>query len=198
MTLKRLDRYAKGRITNCEGLNVSREKNFYEKLNTKKIEDIPADTIQILSNPVHLEEKNKDLLNAIIKVNKATMRDGKHIPATGAIKTAIATESASLNTIDFGGENGAPKKGEVWAISAMTIENVSGGSGDVIYEVLVTDGTESQSIVKRTQTTPPVNLNQELEYPHRLEIDSNVQLRFSATRSGLTAAKIQVYAYRLY
>jgi len=174
------------------------DRKFFEQLNTLKVEDAPGDSIQALSNPVHLQESNKSVLDAIIKVNKAILRDGKHIPGTASIKTGTATESGTRTTIDFGGTDGAPKKGEVWGISAMTIESVAGGSGDATYEVFVVDGSEIQSVVKRAQTTPPVHLNQELEYPHGLEIDENIILQFSATRSSLSSAKIQVYASRLY
>jgi hypothetical protein len=174
-----------------------REKRFFQGLNTKKVSDVPSSAIKTLSDPVSLEGQNKEVLQSIVLVNEATMRDGNHIPATGSIKTGTATESGTRATIDFGGTNGNPSKGEVWGISAMTIESVAGGSGDVIYEVFVGDGTELQSVVKRTQTTPPVHLNQELEYPHGLEIDENMTLQFSATRASLSSAKIQVYAYRL-
>ena len=146
---------------------MASDKNFFDQLNTKTIGDNAASTVQALSNPVHLQSSNKELLDAIIQVNRAGMRDaGQHIP-------------------------------EVWAISAMTIESVAGGSGDVTYEIFVGDGTELQSVVKRAQTSPPVHLNQELEYPHGLEIDENLTLQFSATRSSLSAAKIQVLTYRI-
>tara|TARA_R110002096_G_scaffold361203_1_gene554314 strand:- start:1711 stop:2247 length:537 start_codon:yes stop_codon:yes gene_type:complete len=177
---------------------VASDKNFFDQLNTKTIGDNAASTVQALSNPVHLQSSNKELLDAIIQVNRAGMRDaGQHIPATSSIKTATATESGTRVTIDFGGDGGSPSKGEVWAISAMTIESVAGGSGDVTYEIFVGDGTELQSVVKRAQTSPPVHLNQELEYPHGLEIDENLTLQFSATRSSLSAAKIQVLTYRI-
>jgi len=173
------------------------DKKFYEQLNTFTIGDNPASTVQLLSNPVHYQASNKEILDAIIQVNRAGMRDGQHIPATASIKTATATESGTRVVIDFGGTDGNPSKGEVWAITAMTVETVVGGSGDVIYEVFVGDGTELQSVVKRTQTSPPVNLNQELEYPHGLEIDENNSLQFSATRISLSSSKIQVLAYRI-
>jgi len=177
---------------------VASDKKFYEQLNTLKVEDAPADTIQLLSNPVHLEENNKSVLDAIIQVNKATMRDGKHIPATSAIKTGTATESGTRTTIDFGGTDGAPKKGEVWRIISMTIESVSGGSGSVTYDIYLLNGSEIQAIAKRSVTSPPVIINDEVEYPAGLEIDENTILQFTATRSSLTSSKIQVYAYRLY
>lgn len=176
---------------------MASDKNFFEQLNTKTIGDNAASTVQALSNPVHIQSSNKEVLDAIIQVNRAGMRDGQHIPATSAIKTADATESGTRVIIDFGGDGGSPSQGEVWAISAMTIESVAGGSGDVTYEVFVGDGTELQSVVKRAQTSPPVHLNQELEYPHGLEIDENNTLQFNATRSSLSAAKIQVLTYRI-
>ena len=173
------------------------DKRFYEQLNTFTIADNPASAVQQVSNPVHYQSSNKEVLDAIIQVNRAGMRDGQHIPATSSIKTATATESGTRTTIDFGGVDGAPAKGEVWGIESMTIESVAGGSGDVVYDIFVGDGTELQNVCKRTQTRPPVHINQELEYPHGLEIDENLTLQFSATRSSLSAAKIQVLTYRI-
>ena len=69
------------------------DKRFYEQLNTFTIADNPASAVQQVSNPVHYQSSNKEVLDAIIQVNRAGMRDGQHIPATSSIKTATATES---------------------------------------------------------------------------------------------------------
>lgn len=164
---------------------------IWDQLNTKTIADNAGTEIQVQSNPVHLQESNRLKLQDIHLINRATLRDGSPIPATSVIATATATDSGNRVIIK------QPEIGEVWRVIAMTIESVAGGSGDVTYEVFVGDGTELQSILKRTQTTPPVNLNQELEYPDGLTLDSNNTLQFSATRTSLTSAKIQVLMTRI-
>jgi len=171
---------------------VASDKKFYEQLNSKIIGELDALTIQTLSNPVHLESGNKSILDAINLVNNASFRsDGGPLPATSVIATATATESGTRVVIK------QPQLGEIWRVIAMTIESVAGGSGDVVYDIFVGDGTELQNITKRTQTSPPVHINQELEYPAGLTIDSNNSLQFSATRSSLSSAKIQVLMTRI-
>lgn len=178
---------------------MASDKKFYEQLNTFTIADNPASTVQLLSNPVHYQSSNKELLDAIIQVNRAGMRDGQHIPATASIKTATATESGTRVVIDFGGDGGSPSKGEVWRISAMTIATVAGGTGTVIYEVFVGEGSELQSIVKKSvsDSTVPIHMNVEGEYPVALELDENNTLQFNATRTSLSSCKIQVLTYRI-
>ena len=171
---------------------MATDKKFYEQLNSKIVGDLDALTIQTLSNPVHLESGNKSILEAIKLVNNASFRtDSGPLPGTSIIATATATESGTRVVIK------APQVGEVWRVISMTIESVAGGSGDVIYDIFVGDGTELQNVCKRTQTTPPVHINQELEYPAGLTLDSNNSLQFSATRSGLSSAKIQVLMTRI-
>lgn len=171
---------------------MATDKKFYEQLNSKIIGELDALTIQTLSNPVHLESGNKSILEAIKLVNNASFRsDGGPLPGSSVIATATATESGTRVVIKN------PQVGEVWRVIAMTVESVAGGSGDVTYEVFVGDGTELQSIIKRAQTSPPVNLNQELEYPAGLTLDSNNTLQFSATRTSLSSAKIQVLMTRI-
>ena len=176
---------------------MASDKKFYEQLNTFTIADNPASTVQLLSNPVHYQASNKEVLDAIIQVNRAGMRDGQHIPATSSIKTATATESGTRTTIDFGGVNGAPSKGEVWRVISMTIASVAGGSGSVTYDISLLNGSEIQYIAKRAVTSPPVIINDEVEYPAGLELDENTILQFTATRTSLSSAKIQVYCYRI-
>ena len=175
------------------------DKNFFEQLNTKTLGDNAASTIQALTDPVHLQKSNSDLLDSIIQVNRASLRDGQHIPGTSSIKTATATESGTRVVIDFGGDGGSPQKGEVWRISAMTIATVAGGTGTVIYEVFVGEGSELQSIVKKSvsDSTVPIHMNVEGEYPVALELDENNTLQFNATRTSLSSCKIQVLTYRI-
>jgi len=59
---------------------VASDKNFFEQLNTKTLGDNAASTVQALANPVHLQSSNKEVLDAIIQVNRAGMRDGLPIP----------------------------------------------------------------------------------------------------------------------
>lgn len=181
------------------------ERNFYNQLNSLKISEAMGDApkVQALVNPVNLEAQNASLLGAINLVNAALMRDGRHIPNTGRIFTTTATESGVKTLVDFGGNGGAPAEGEVWRIICCTVESVAGGSGSVTHTLWLSGAvgsgfaSQSQQIAKRAVTSPPVILNEEVEYPNALEIDEKMRLYYMAERSSLTSAVLQVYAYRL-
>ena len=94
---------------------------FYEQLNTKTIEDNDATSVQGLSNPVHLEKNNEQLLNSIKLVNDATLRsDGGIIPGTVALKVADFTDNEDHTVV-------TPAAGEVWRI-LMPVAKVTSGS----------------------------------------------------------------------
>ena len=103
---------------------MASDKKFYEQLNTLKVEDAPATTIQLMSNPVHLQESNKAVLDAIIQVNKATLRsDGGPIPGTGQVKKVDIAADTTGHTSVF-----QPEKGEVWLISTISVVPTATGT----------------------------------------------------------------------
>lgn len=110
-----------------------RKDNFYKNLNTKKVGDSPADSINVVSRDVNLEKDNIEVLDSIIKVNKATLRDGGYIPMTGAIKT-VSVNEADNNKVIF-----QPQDGEVWSLLAASHTYSSSGQNGA--NLMLTDGT---------------------------------------------------------
>lgn len=108
---------------------MSKDKQFFEQLNTKTISDSPSTEIQSQSNPVHLERSNKELLSSIKLVNDATLRsDGGPIPDTQKIEAV--TVSDDTRTVAF-----SPQKGEVWSVMNITASrsNITGSAGVTLY-----------------------------------------------------------------
>ena len=114
---------------------MASDKNFFQQLNTKKISDIPSSDIQLLSNPINLESGNKEVLSSIKLVNDASMRDGRHIPATSEIATGTPAESGVKVDVK------TPARGEVWEIDTASMESLTGGSGDAGFSFFVTQGS---------------------------------------------------------
>lgn len=116
---------------------MSKDKDFFEQLNTKTIEDSPATTIQSQSNPVHLERSNKELLSSIKLVNDATLRSsGNAIPNTQVLEQTILANNgtdASDRTVVF-----TPEKGEVWSLDLAGASR-SGGSGSVVHQLYLAE-----------------------------------------------------------
>ena len=108
---------------------MASDKKFYEQLNTFTIADNPASTVQLLSNPVHYQASNKEVLDAIIQVNRAGMRDGSPMPGTGTVKQS-PTVTDDTRTVAF-----APEKGEVWQVQSITRSagNITGAAPVTLY-----------------------------------------------------------------
>lgn len=117
---------------------MSKDKQFFEQLNTKTIADSPATTIQSQSNPVHLEKGNKEILSSIKLVNDATLRsDGGIIPGTIALKVANFTDNEDHTVV-------APASGEIWRI-LMPVAKVTSGSVSTTptYQIWIKDTATS-------------------------------------------------------
>ena len=107
------------------------DKNFFEQLNSKTIGDLEAETVQALSNPVHLQQSNKELLQAIILVNKATMREYIPMPDQGKdVQT-----SGDADRIQF-----RPNSGEVWKLCCGDILETAAGTFTVGFQLRDSDG----------------------------------------------------------
>mgnify|MGYP003650408108 CR=1 FL=1 len=156
-------------------MNVVSDKNFFEQLNTKTLGDNAASTIQALTDPVHLEKSNSDLLDSIIQVNEAGMRDGSPIPATAIITTVTVTDSTRTILL-------APSKGEVHqflGISAYT----DGGSGSRTYNMHLGDANGELVYFYYTSTTDSgVLLSGDSNYPgFPLFLDEGMSLQVTTT-----------------
>ena len=111
---------------------------FYSQLNTKTIEDNDAISLQGLSNPVHLEKENEQLLSSIKLVNDSILRsDGAIIPDTITFKTSIFTDNAQVRVLK-------PERGEVWKILLPVARTIAGSiSTTPAYELWVRGSLES-------------------------------------------------------
>ena len=74
---------------------------------------------------------------------------------------------------------------------------MAGGSGDVTYDLYILYESTLMSLVKRTQTSPPVHILNEVEWPGAFTIDENVTFQWSATRSSLSESTIEVLMHRV-
>lgn len=169
-------------------MNVASDKNFYANLNTKVISDAPSSDIQLLSNPINLESANKGVLDAVIQVNAATMRDGRHIPGTSEIATAATTESGTRVVVK------TPAKGEVWEIDTAGISSLTGGSGNAVCSFFITEGSEIMLVGSLTTDTFPAVIGASMR---GLQIDENNTLQVSVTRSSLSDGNAQVLLYKV-
>ena len=83
---------------------------IWDQLNTKTIADNAGTEIQVQSNPVHLQEQNRQDLADIKLINDATLRsDNGLIPGTISLAVANFTDNGTETIV-------APVKGEVWKI----------------------------------------------------------------------------------
>ena len=149
------------------------DKNFFDNLNTKTLGDNAASTIQALTDPVHLQKSNSDLLDSIIQVNEAGMRDGSPMPDTGVINTVTVTDNT--RTIIF-----TPEKGEVHqflGISGYT----TGGSGSRVYQLYLGDGDGELVLFFYYSTTDTnIILSGDTNYPDfPLFLTSNMMMQIS-------------------
>ena len=167
---------------------MASDKNFFQQLNTKKISDIPSSDIQLLSNPINLESGNKEVLSSIKLVNDASMRDGRHIPATSEIATGTPAESGVKVDVK------TPARGEVWEIDTASMESLTGGSGDAVCSFFVTQGSESMLVGSLTTDAFPTVFGASMR---GIQIDENNTLQFSATRSGVSDGKVSVLMFKV-
>ena len=94
---------------------------IWNQLNTKTIADNPGTEIQVQSNPVHLQEQNRQDLSDIKLINDATLRsDNGLIPGTISLAIANFTDNGTETVV-------APSKGEIWRIM-MPVAKVTAGS----------------------------------------------------------------------
>jgi hypothetical protein len=120
---------------------VASDKNFFEQLNTKTIGDNAASTIQALSNPVHIQSSNKEVLDAIIQVNRAGMRDGLPIPKTGSVEQVLDNDSGAWFEIC------RPSAGEVYQVGQIGIGSITGRSGNLTLYIRISDEVNGTSVI---------------------------------------------------
>lgn len=123
------------------------DKSFFEQLNTKTLGDHSGSTIQALTNPVHLQKSNSDLLDSIIQVNAASMRDGSVMPDQGK----VVQTSGDADRIQF-----QPNPGEVWLFIGGDWLSTSGTSS---MNVQLTDSDGNTTLLFNESTSGQVPLS---------------------------------------
>ena len=89
---------------------------IWDQLNTKTIADNAGTEIQVQSNPVHLQEQNREDLSDIKLINDANLRsDGGPIPGTAQVVSSGEQSSNQTKLVLL-----APAKGEVWMVCALS------------------------------------------------------------------------------
>ena len=107
---------------------------IWDQLNTKTIADNAGTAIQVQSNPIHLQEQNREDLADIKLINDATLRsDNGLIPGTISLAIANFSDNGTETVV-------APAKGEVWRIM-MPVAKVTSGSTSttVTYQLWIKD-----------------------------------------------------------
>ena len=162
------------------------DKNFFEQLNTKTLGDNAASTIQALTNPVHLEKSNSDLLDSIIQVNRAGMRDGSAIPGTSIIQTTTVTDDT--RTVLF-----APSKGEVWVLNSANA--ITSGASSANYTMYLSDGSNLLAFFFDSSDDSTVFFTDDANWGP-ITIDENIRIE-GIVGGTVTSAKWQLNMYRV-
>jgi len=118
---------------------VADESNIWRNLNTFNLGDVLAANIQRQSDPIHIEELNRQALEDVYLINKASMRDGGPIPNTMKLADSGRIVDSTTTTVF------QPGVGEVWVCSGAQID-ASAGSGSVTSVLNYSDGTNEVRI----------------------------------------------------
>ena len=113
--------------------------DIWTNLNTFKLGDVEAANIQRQTDPIHIEELNRQALEDVYLINKASMRDGAAIP--DSMKLANTGRIVdSTTTVLF-----RPAISEIWVCSGAQID-ASAGSGSLTSVLNYSDGTNEVRI----------------------------------------------------
>ena len=170
---------------------------FFQQLNTTKIGDNPSLEIQVQSNPVQLQESNKDLLSSVRLVNDATLRsDGGIIPDTIAFKTNTFSDNGQVRILK-------PERGEIWKILLPVARTIAGSiSTTPEYELWIKGSTTNPASLFRifffSSTSSAPILTEDANYWAMFQLGFGQELyaemgSFSATsiEFGVVAGRIR-------
>jgi len=113
-----------------------KKERIYSDLATIPLNEVTAEQIETLTDPVTLSASNQDALITMDIVNKAVMRDGNPMPNTGGILSY--TQSDANIPIEI-----LPPKGEVWKIQGISIINSASPTGTNVYYTFLSDPTQT-------------------------------------------------------
>ncbi len=161
-----------------------RAKNFYTQLNTLTVGDRPSSQIDTIGDPIALLKENIEVMDALIKINKATLRDGGYIPGTGIIKSVTVTEADNNKDVFI------PAVGEVYAVLAADHTYGTGQNG---ANLILTDGT-NEVIVADSSGGGDFN---DHGFRSGTFIDNKLYLRYKAVNITGGTSKLEVALMRV-
>lgn len=105
--------------------------DIYNQLATISLNDVTAEQIQKLTNPVTISSDNQDSLLTMNTVNRAAMRDGMPMPDTGAIQIKTISDNTTQEIF-------RPQVGEVWQLMGVSFQRTA-GDGSSVYTMYICD-----------------------------------------------------------
>ena len=167
--------------------------DIWDNLNTTKLGDEPGSVINTQTRNIHLEKRNRELLEDVNLINQASFRtDGGPIPGTGILDTISVSDGKLTNFI-------TPNAGEAWAIMSLG-SDVTGRSGSITWQFYSrkTDGSASSKIFYYSATSdqPAFPGDADFRAIPGFICDENVTLAFSVGGS-MTSTDMHVHAVRI-
>lgn len=120
--------------------------DMLDQLNTQTLGNgSDATVIKTVTDNIHLQNSNKDLLAVVDLVNRATMRDGNPIPGTGQVSTTLITDGDTGHYTIF-----QPPAGEIWEVCSISVKPTA--TGTINLSVSLEDSTSGARCVVDTGT----------------------------------------------
>jgi hypothetical protein len=118
-----------------------------EQLNTLTLANgSTAQTIEQVTDPIHIEAGNLQALRDVVLINSATMRNaGQPIPGTGQVKETLITDGETGHKDVF-----IPEAGEVWLITTVSAKPTA--TGTINLSMSLEDSTSGARAVLDTGT----------------------------------------------
>tara|TARA_R110000787_G_scaffold106510_1_gene214181 strand:- start:857 stop:1405 length:549 start_codon:yes stop_codon:yes gene_type:complete len=169
-----------------------KKERIYSDLATIPLSEVTAEQIETLTNPVTLSASNQDALITMGIVNKAAMRDGSSMPATGRIINITASDAGANYDILV------PAKGEVWQIIGISyiVSGISGTLSHLVYMNGTYSGAAGGSVVISEKSSSDAGDNfGDVDY-NPLHIDENLKIAYTfygtATSVSVRCACIRI------
>jgi len=157
---------------------------IWNQLNTKTIADNPGTEIQTQSNPVHLQEENRQELEDIKLINDATMRNGSPIVGSMVMQEVTVTDNTGTAMLTC-------PKGQVYQVLNYNYKAVN-SSGTLTFTAFMgPKGQEASAeqggirilYYQSAASTPVINSDADYRALSPLVIDENFQLGFTINGS---------------
>ena len=170
---------------------------IWNQLNTKTIADNAGTEIQVQSNPVHLQESNRQELEDIKLINDATMRNGSPIVGTMLMQEATVTDNTGTAMLTC-------PKGQVLQVINYGYK-ATGRSGTLTFTAFMgpkgDEGLSEQGGIRilyyqSSADTPVINSDADYRALSPLVIDENHQLGFTISGS-YTSVTVRAFAIRI-